>query len=49
LKKELGIEATLVPGSGGIFDVILNGEIIFSKHNQGRFPLPGEIIQKIKP
>lgn len=34
---ELG-EVALIPGSGGIFDIRLNGELIFSKKAEGRFP-----------
>ena len=34
----------LVEGSGGVFDVTLGGELMFSKHGQGRFPSPGEIL-----
>jgi selenoprotein W-related protein len=33
----------LVKGSGGIFDVERDGARIFSKHETGRFPEPGEI------
>ncbi len=39
----------LVPGTGGVFDVTVNGELIFSKKAVGRHAEPGEIragIQK---
>lgn len=39
------IEVELVAGSGGVFDVIQDGEILFSKHNTGRFPAAGEITR----
>ena len=32
-----GIVPKLTPGSGGIFDVKLNGKTVFSKHQSGRF------------
>ena len=35
---------TLVPGPRGIFDVAVNGEIIFSKHAEGRHAAPGEVL-----
>ena len=38
-----GIVPKLTPGSGGIFDVKLNGKTVFSKHQSGRFPKDGEI------
>jgi len=48
LKEHLGIEATLVPGSGGVFDVTVDGNSIFSKKAAGRFPRDGEILEKLK-
>jgi len=44
LKQHLGVVATLVPGSGGVFDVTVDGAVIFSKKSVGRFPEEGEII-----
>jgi selT/selW/selH-like putative selenoprotein len=34
-------------GSGGVFDVTVDGKLIFSKHTLGRFPEPGEIVALI--
>ena len=48
LKKNLGAEIELVAGSNGIFDVSLDGNIIYSKFKQGHFPQADEIIQLIK-
>jgi len=42
------VESELVPGSGGIFDVIVDDKLVFSKFETGRFPDSGEIVQKIK-
>lgn len=36
-------ELRLIPGENGIFDVTVDGEIVFSKHKVGRFPEPGEV------
>ena len=33
----------LVPGTGGVFDVTVNGELIFSKQQVGRHAEPGEV------
>lgn len=33
----------LIKGGGGIFDVKLDGELIFSKKQAGRFPAQGEV------
>jgi selenoprotein W-related protein len=47
LNKEFGIEAKLIEGKTGGFDVFINDELIFSKYEVGRFPNLGEIVQKI--
>ena len=44
---ELG-EVALVPGTGGIFEVRLNGERLWNKKEAGRFPEPKEIKQIIR-
>jgi selT/selW/selH-like putative selenoprotein len=33
----------LVSGSKGRFEIILDGELVFSKKATGRFPKPGEV------
>ena len=43
LAERLGIEATLIPGGKGIFDVTADGNLVFSKHKVGRFPNEGEV------
>ena len=43
MKERLGLEAELIKGSHGIFDVTLDGDLVFSKKALGRFPLPGEV------
>jgi selT/selW/selH-like putative selenoprotein len=39
-----GIEAEDIPGGKGQFDVLRDGELIFSKHESGRFPENDEIL-----
>ncbi len=36
---------TLYTGDKGVFDVIVDGEILFSKHREGRYAEPGEILE----
>lgn len=38
----------LVPGEGGVFDVVVDGRRVFSKHQAGRFPESEEIIRAIR-
>ena len=42
-KARESTDVTLTPGSGGIFDVIVDGKKIYTKAKTGRFPKPGEI------
>lgn len=44
---ELG-EVALVPGTGGIFEVRLNGERLWNKKEAGRFPEPKDIKQLVR-
>jgi selT/selW/selH-like putative selenoprotein len=39
-----GIEATTTPGGKGQFDVVRDGELVYSKHQTGRFPGEAEIV-----
>jgi selT/selW/selH-like putative selenoprotein len=42
--NENGIEAQDFPGGKGQFDVLRDGELVFSKHEAGRFPEHDEIL-----
>jgi hypothetical protein len=42
--QQHGIEAKDIPGGKGQFDVIRDGEVMYSKHETGRFPEHGEIV-----
>ena len=37
-------DITLVTGSKGIFDVEVDGELLYSKHATGRHAEPGEVL-----
>jgi selenoprotein W-related protein len=39
---------TLVPGSGGVFEVTVDGKLVFSKKHQGRHAEPGEVVRLIE-
>ena len=47
LARELGVEAELVKGDNGVFDVVADGELVFSKHAEGRFPDDEEIVRAL--
>ena len=45
--EELG-EVALVPGSGGVFEVRVDGRTIFSRDAAGRFPEMKELKQAVR-
>ena len=47
IRDARGVEAELVRGDDGIFDVVVDGRLVFSKHEAGRFPDPDEILAKL--
>ena len=48
LKQAFGAQARLVEGSGGVFDVTVDGRLVYSKHNTGRFPDEGEVVELVQ-
>ena len=38
-------DLTLITGSNGVFDVTVDGEVLFSKRARGRHAKPGEVLQ----
>ncbi len=46
-EKELG-EVALIPGAGGIFEVRLEGKLIFSREQQRRFPESKELKKLVR-
>jgi selenoprotein W-related protein len=41
-------ELTLVMGSKGVFDVEVDGELIYSKHQTGRHARDGEVLKQFR-
>jgi predicted Rdx family selenoprotein len=42
--NDAGHEAIAEEGAKGQYDVLADGELVFSKHQQGRFPEHSEVI-----
>lgn len=38
----------LVPGGGGIFDVHVDGELVFEKKMLGRYPEPDDVLPLLR-
>jgi len=41
--RDRGVDATATPGRSGQFDILRDGELVFSKHAEHRFPGEGEV------
>jgi selenoprotein W-related protein len=48
LQQELMADTELIPSSGGVYEVEVDGEKIFSKKELRRFPREGEILQLVR-
>ena len=48
IKQALGVDAEVIVGARGQFDVVADGELIFSKGAEHRFPEPDEIIGALR-
>ena len=47
IKGKYSVEAELIEGGGGIFDVHVNGTEVWCKHKVGRFPENNEVLEGI--
>lgn len=46
-EAELG-EVALCPGTGGVFEIRVNDELIWSRQQEGRFPEAKEVKQRVR-
>jgi len=42
------VKTELIKGDNGVFDVVADGDLVFSKHEEGRFPSDDEIVDALK-
>ena len=48
LEAEFESRVKLIEGKDGVFEVTVDGNLVFSKRNIGRFPDDGEVARKIR-
>jgi selenoprotein W-related protein len=48
LEREFKIKPTMIEGRGGVFDVKVNDELIYSKHETGQFPEHDLIVRGVR-
>lgn len=46
-KNDVGA-VSLIPSSGGVFEVLADGKTVFSKKAMGRRPEPGEVVTNLE-
>jgi selenoprotein W-related protein len=42
------VEVVLIPSSGGVFEVVVDGKLVFSKKALNRHSEPGEVVELIR-
>jgi len=48
LDQEFGTSTRLIKGANGVFEVIADDDLVFSKKSLGRFPDDGEVSDIIR-
>jgi selenoprotein W-related protein len=41
-------DVRLITGDNGVFDVTVDGDVIYSKKTEGRHAQPGEVLERFK-
>lgn len=48
VNETFGITSELIEGRNGVFDVVADGTLVFSKHETGRFPNHDEVVAALR-
>lgn len=48
IKEVFDADSFLIEGAGGIFDVNVDGKLVYSKHETGEFPDPDTLVEEMK-
>ena len=49
IEREFGLGSDLIPGSGGIFEVVLDGRNVFTNGSCGGVPVDEEVLAALRP
>jgi selT/selW/selH-like putative selenoprotein len=47
IESQFGVQAELIKAAGGKFEVVADGQLVFSKVSQGRFPENQEVLVQL--
>ena len=48
MQHEFGATVDQIEGKDGVFEVTVDGDLVFSKRALGRFPDDGEVVEAIR-
>jgi selT/selW/selH-like putative selenoprotein len=48
IQRAIGVQAQMIQSSGGVFEVVADGELLYSKKATGVFPEEDEIVRLLK-
>jgi selenoprotein W-related protein len=48
IEQQFAIQVELIPSSGGVFEIVVNEDLIYSKKKTGKFPSEQEILDILK-
>ncbi len=48
IKDAFGEDTFIIEGAGGIFDVNVDGKLVYSKHETGEFPDEDALIEEMR-
>ena len=48
MKQELGSTVEMIPSGGGVFEVVVDGTLVYSKKETGEFPDEAVLLESLK-
>jgi selenoprotein W-related protein len=48
IQRAIGVQPQMIRSSGGVFEVVADGELLHSKKATGVFPEEDEIVKRLK-
>ena len=48
INAAIGVDSFLIEGAGGIFDVNVDGKLVYSKHETGEFPDEDVLVKALQ-
>lgn len=48
IKEAMAVDVTLIESSGGVFEVVVDDKLVYSKKQTGEFPDEAQLVEKIR-